>query len=111
MTYESALSLLSAHGQQHLLRFWNELDEPQRASLLADIASVDLDLIGRIYREQVVDPVQIGTSEKVEPLRGEKLASGGRASLEASGLELLRAGKAAAFLVAGGQGTRLGHDG
>jgi UDP-N-acetylglucosamine/UDP-N-acetylgalactosamine diphosphorylase len=111
MTHQSALSLLSAYGQEHLLRFWSDLDSEQRALLLADIAAVDFDLMARLHREQVLNPEIIGAQETVEPLRGEQISEGGRAELEKSGLELLRAGKAAAFLVAGGQGTRLGHDG
>jgi UDP-N-acetylglucosamine/UDP-N-acetylgalactosamine diphosphorylase len=111
MTYESARALLKPHGQEHLLRFWDELDAESRASLLADIATLDLDLIGRLHREQVMNPEPFAAGEKLEPLRGEQITEVGRADLEALGLDLLRAGKAAAFLVAGGQGTRLGHDG
>ena len=111
ITFESASSLLKKYGQEHLLRFWDELSEDERKVLLADIASVDFDLMKRLHDEQVVNPVVIGEKETVEPLRGEQVSAGGRAELEKSGLDLLRAGKAAAFLVAGGQGTRLGHDG
>src|SRR3982751_6903330 len=106
ITYASALALLKQHGQEHLLRFWDELDAEQRNLLLSDIASVDFELIARLHREQVLNPEIIGEKEIVGPLRGEQISGAGRAELEKSGTDLLRAGLAAAFLVAGGQGTQ-----
>jgi UDP-N-acetylglucosamine pyrophosphorylase len=111
MTHSETLSLLESRGQTHLLRFWDEIDPAEREAFLAEIAAVDFDLLDRIYQEQVVNSFTVGTAETVQPLRGEKVSAADRALLEQSGLELLGAGKAAAFLVAGGQGTRLGHDG
>ncbi len=111
LTYESAFELLKPQGQEHLLRFWDELNADERTSLLADIETLDLALIHKVFQEQVLNPVIIGEKETVEPLRGTQISMEGRAELGKAGLELLRAGKAAAFLVAGGQGTRLGHDG
>src|SRR5690606_42057529 len=43
MTYESALDVLTRHGQTHLLRFWNELDAAARETLLAEIAAIDFE--------------------------------------------------------------------
>lgn len=111
MTYESALTLLASHGQSHLLRFWDELDAPAREGLLADIAAIDFDLITKLHRDLVVNAAPLSAEEKIEPLRGEKLAPARRADAGVVGMEALRQGRCAAFLVAGGQGTRLGHDG
>ena len=38
---------LARHGQEHLLRFWDELDDAQRARLAEDIGQIDLDLVDR----------------------------------------------------------------
>ncbi len=114
MTYASALSLLSRHGQSHLLAFWDELDETQRTSLLSDIAAIDFDLVARLHRELVAPSPSSAPNdpdESVEPLRGKNPTAWERAAFRDSGLQALAAGKCAAFLVAGGQGTRLGHDG
>ena len=42
MNHQEASALLSAHGQSHLLAFWDRLDEPSRTSLLAQIEALDM---------------------------------------------------------------------
>ncbi len=48
---------LAQVGQDHLLRFWNKLDENQRAKLHSQLNAIDFDLINRLYRgeEKAVD--------------------------------------------------------
>lgn len=107
-------ALLSRHGQSHLLAFWNELDDARRASLLADIAAIDFDLVAKLHRELVSPgPAAAGAASeaRIEPLRGRNPSSAERATFREAGLRALSEGRCAAFLVAGGQGTRLGHDG
>ncbi|HAP00060.1 MAG TPA: UDP-N-acetylglucosamine pyrophosphorylase [Fibrobacteres bacterium] len=104
-------SLTARHGQEHLLRFWDALDAAQRAQLAQDIGAIDFDLMARLHRDLLQNPSPIHTSEKIKPLEGSSLTSATRASMTEAGMKALREGKAAAFLVAGGQGTRLGHEG
>jgi UDP-N-acetylglucosamine pyrophosphorylase len=114
MVHEEALSLLARHGQSHLLRFWDELDGGQRDSLLADIAAIDFDLIAKLHADLVVNPFPVAgpsSETSIEPLRGERLSPRALSEAGMTGMEALRQGRCAAFLVAGGQGTRLGHDG
>lgn len=109
LTYSSARDLLARHGQAHLLRFWEELDDAGRAELLADIERIDFPLLERLHRTLGESPVE--TPAAISPLRGSNPDEGARAQFAQAGLDALRAGRCAAFLVAGGQGTRLGHDG
>lgn len=118
MTHDSALSLLARHGQSHLLRFWDELDETARAALLAEIAAIDFDLVAALHRDLVASPASAPSASSapdapaaLSPLRGRTFADDQLAAFRADGLNALAQGRAAAFLVAGGQGTRLGHDG
>jgi UDP-N-acetylglucosamine/UDP-N-acetylgalactosamine diphosphorylase len=111
MTHSSALSLLARHDQSHLLRFWDELDGAQRESLLRDIAGIDFDLVARLHDDLVTSPAPPAAAETVEPLRGQSPSLVERAAHRTDGLAALMRGECAAFLVAGGQGTRLGHDG
>ena len=45
--YEHYRSRLPQYGQEHLLRFWDELNPAQQGELLADLDAVDFDLVSR----------------------------------------------------------------
>src|SRR5207342_3275539 len=97
---------LARHGQEHLLRFWDELDEGERTRLAADLDQIDLDLVDGLVAK-VLDwgePIDPGTIEAPEVVRpGPEDVFTGRG--------VLAAGEVAVVVVAGGQGTRLGFDG
>ncbi|HYX85696.1 MAG TPA: UTP--glucose-1-phosphate uridylyltransferase [Gaiellales bacterium] len=98
---------LAAHGQEHLLRFWDALDEAGRARLDADVRAIDFDLLDALIESLV---------EQAEPdVAGGELEPAQVLAPEADDVELgrraLEAGEVAVVVVAGGQGTRLGFDG
>ncbi len=120
MTDSAALRLdslrdrLRLSGQEHLLRFADELDPAQREELAREIESIDFDLIARLHRELVLNPASTAAVEALAPLQGRDWKSfppSGQSAMTERGRIALKEGKAAAFLVAGGQGTRLGHAG
>jgi len=113
MTYEQALSKLTEQGQEHLLAFWEQLDEGQRAGLLAQIDEIDFADIERMraaLKHQQGDTAPAAAGE-FEPAPVIELADTGDPDVRELGLTALRAGKVGALLVAGGQGSRLGYDG
>ncbi len=107
------------HGQGHVFAFYDQLSEGDRAQLDEEASGIDLneleELVNSLVRsrassnESIADALQ---PADFVPLPG---ASGGDSALWASAREkgeaALRAGRVAAFTVAGGQGTRLGYDG
>ncbi|MHC4479174.1 MAG: UTP--glucose-1-phosphate uridylyltransferase [Planctomycetota bacterium] len=114
---ENVRKLLKQHDQSHLLAFWAELDQPQRQALLAQVQRFDFSNIDRWVAELVrkngpaavpakftaapyYPAIPIGPEHQQKYAQARKL-----------GKELISAGKVAAFVVAGGQGTRLGFDG
>ena len=106
--------LTARFGQEHLLRFWDTLSGPEQEKLALEIQGVDFPLIERLHRELVVNPQPVSGTEILTPLRGqpwETFPSSKRKAIAGIGLNALKEGRAAAFLVAGGQGTRLGHNG
>lgn len=113
MTYDEAAALLEKHGQAHVLRYWERLDQTARGALLEQIARLDFDTVGRMRR--LLEPRPAGE----DAAAGEGPAAPDvvewtpelRAGAKRIGEEALRAGQAAALLVAGGQGSRLGYDG
>jgi UDP-N-acetylglucosamine/UDP-N-acetylgalactosamine diphosphorylase len=107
---------LAQIGQDHVLRFADQLDESGRAKLASQLAALELPRIAELAEQYVrnkpelklptkLEPVQVYPRQATEKLR--KLYDDARAK----GEQMLRAGQIAAFLVAGGQGTRLGYDG
>jgi UDP-N-acetylglucosamine/UDP-N-acetylgalactosamine diphosphorylase len=112
-----AKSLLDAHNQSHVLRFWDELQPADGAALLDQIACIDFDRLDALIAEHVLNPSQPEPPDDIQPAptvpsrpeSDEQAAE--REAARRRGLELLAGGKVAAFVVAGGQGTRLGCEG
>jgi UDP-N-acetylglucosamine/UDP-N-acetylgalactosamine diphosphorylase len=108
-------ALSERFGQGHVFRFWKELDSEERSSLLRQLHGIDFQLMDRLARElsapprkseeAVLSPAPI---VRVPQTREEKEKE---AEARAKGEDLLREGRVAALVVAGGQGTRLGFDG
>lgn len=114
------LNLLKVHGQEHLVAFWDELDDPGRDRLAGQIRGLDFRQVRELHERQ----------------NGKGAGAGGAAGLAAQagppadlvrqpksqhdrdewhraaqfGEGMLSGGKAGAIVVAGGQGTRLGFD-
>jgi UDP-N-acetylglucosamine pyrophosphorylase len=114
--FEQARAHATRHGQEHLLRFWDALDGAERETLAAQILSVDFDQLASLHQDLVKG--QQGQEAEgpgsISPLRAKPWNAfpiPERAAYANQGMRALREGKVAAFLVAGGQGTRLGHNG
>ncbi|MFO0827227.1 MAG: UDPGP type 1 family protein [Phycisphaerales bacterium] len=99
-----------AAGQGHVFRFWSELDATARHALCGQLAAIDLDELKRLHqslatKESAVDVAALSPAPYVA------MKDSARATHRAIGEDLVRSGKVAAFVVAGGQGTRLGWRG
>jgi UDP-N-acetylglucosamine/UDP-N-acetylgalactosamine diphosphorylase len=104
-------------GQGQVFAFYDRLDEAGRRQLLEQAQEIDLGEVDRLVRSLVTGSAQAGVDlEGIAPAPYEPLPEhGGDAAAwvraVAVGEAALRAGRVAAFTVAGGQGTRLGYDG
>ncbi len=103
-----------AAGQGQVFRFWKKLNIADREALASQAAEVDLEELGRLLAGEGEEGS--GGLESLEPapyvpLPAERGKALEWAEARERGEALLRAGKVAAFTVAGGQGTRLGFDG
>lgn len=107
MTYEEAVQKLAPAGQEHLLKYFDEISEEQKKDLLRQVEALDLSLLDCLKTKE-------GGLDKGElaPLGALTLAEieEKREQYEQRGLEAIRVGKVGAVLLAGGQGTRLGLD-
>lgn len=104
-------------GQGQVFEFFDELDSDGQQALLAQAETIDLSEVEELVEEHVFGGQHASLDlDGLEPAPFvASPASGGdtsqwEAAWEA-GAEAIRAGRVAAFCVAGGQGTRLGYDG
>ncbi|MCU0792401.1 MAG: UDPGP type 1 family protein [Opitutaceae bacterium] len=117
MTPHTLITAFQQAGQGHVFAHFEHLSASQQAELLADAAEVDLAEIAELNRTLVQKSAAAGVDlSDLEPAPYEALPkNGGDAAAWAEakrlGEEALKAGRVAAFVVAGGQGTRLGYDG
>ncbi len=98
---------LEKYGQQHLLKYYEELTQEQRQELLDQIEATDMTVLEACHHRE-----EIAQKGVITPLAAMQLdeIEAGTESFTASGLEAIRRGEVGAVLLAGGMGTRLGSD-
>jgi UDP-N-acetylglucosamine/UDP-N-acetylgalactosamine diphosphorylase len=104
-------------GQGQVFAFFDGLAPDEQKRLLAEAAEIDLEEVAHLTRTLLAKGAVAGVNlTGLAPAPYEQRPEhGGDASAweraKRAGEEALRAGRVAAFTVAGGQGTRLGYDG
>ena len=110
MNYAEAEKMLKSCGQEHVLAYWKKLNKTEQKALLEQVAAIEPKNVARcaaaLKSGGDVPDSSKGKAAKVAELKGAALKSA-----IAVGEKELRAGRVAALLVAGGQGSRLGYDG
>lgn len=114
---QSFISKFEAAGQGQVFQFFDQLDESGKAKLLAQAKTIDLAEISDLVQAHVLGEAHAFINlEGLEPAPYISLPNNEASATEwqrafDAGAEAIRAGRVAAFTVAGGQGTRLGYDG
>ena len=110
-TFEEIKWKLKKYGQEHLLNGYDKLDENKKQQLLEQLDKIDYSLINILYNN-IKKEVDL-TNSKIEPIQyfdkyklNEKYKE-----FENIGEKAIKEGKLAVVTMAGGQGTRLGHNG
>lgn len=101
---------LARRGQAHALAMLDQLDPAGRRALLDQLRGLDFALLDEM-RRTLGEPAAAALGAAVEPARAERLAGTDLAAARARGEAALRDSRVGVILVAGGQGTRLGHPG
>ncbi len=117
MVTHSLVAVFQQAGQGHVFAHFDGLGADQQAELLADAGEIDLAEVAELNRTlvQKSDAAGLDLSD-LSPAPYVALPKNGGdaaawAAVKEAGEAALRAGRVAAFVVAGGQGTRLGYDG
>ena len=104
MNYNAAMEKLKKYGQEHVLKYYDELPDEQRNTLIEQIDRTDFTVIGQAAetgKRGIIAPIKAMTIPEIAM---------GRERFERIGMEAVKAGKLGAVLLAGGMGTRLGSD-
>lgn len=112
----TAIDALIAAGQHDLAKALEHADGSGQQKLADQVADLDLDLVGELIDtfvngDQTDKPLGEVTEADTIPLPSDDASLATESDARVAGEALLTAGKVAAFLLAGGQGSRLGFDG
>ena len=107
MNFQEAKEKLEKFGQEHVLKYYDELTETEKQDLIQQIDETDFAVLENCKN--------LGKSEgrgKFEPLAAMQVDEIEKRHDEffKVGVETIKAGKVGAVLLAGGMGTRLGSD-
>lgn len=114
--------VLEQTGQDHLLKFYEELSNEEKSQLRSDLADIDWRYLQKVYKEEVLPRIDDGKLKQalkiddtlLKELPSECIEGTTRCDQDTLnkyrtiGLTSIGQGKVAALLLAGGQGTRLG---
>jgi len=102
--------LAGEYGQEHIFRYWDTLDTGARARFLEDLARIDFPLMRRLAETWILNAPEPERFSDIQPIPVIPAEPEDPAAV-AAGEDALSRGEVGLFLVAGGQGTRLGFPG
>jgi UDP-N-acetylglucosamine/UDP-N-acetylgalactosamine diphosphorylase len=98
-------------GNGSLFENWDSMSEQERGKLIDDISDVDFNLIKKLFATKESAADDNFKPAPFIPLPSSDTARKERKAAEEAGSGHISAGRTAAFIVAGGQGSRLGYEG
>ena len=107
MTLEAAKQKLEKYGQEHVLKYYDELSDAEKEALLTQIEETDMSILAscknreELAKKGVITPLAAMELDEIEA---------NRELFYNTGLAAIKEGKVGALLLAGGMGTRLGSD-
>lgn len=107
MTLEQAKNKLVKYGQEHVLKYYEELSAKEQEALLKQILAADMSALSSSQNKEELNPR--GVITPLAAMQLEEIQSN-QEQYTAIGLEAIRQGKMGAVMLAGGMGTRLGSD-
>ena len=112
MNYEEFVEKVTSYGQEHLINLYERINDEKKKALLEQISNVDFDeakrLFGLTKEKKEFGDVKI---EPIEACDASTLSEEEKERLTQIGIKAIKDGKLAVVMMAGGQGTRLGHNG
>ncbi len=106
MDKSEALKVLKEHGQEHVMKGFDDLSSDLQAQLLRQIEEIDWETIALVGQDSE------GFEGDIEPLGAVDVSQieARKEEFTKAGIDAIKEGKIGAVLLAGGMGTRLGLD-
>jgi UDP-N-acetylglucosamine pyrophosphorylase len=109
--YESTINKVYNSKNSHVFDYWDKINKEEKKILLEDLKDVDFDLLKKLHSEN-----HISNDNKYHPapyisLPENAIDNENYNKAKITGLEYIKSGKVSVFIVAGGQGSRLGFNG
>lgn len=104
----------TAAKQEHVFKYLDKLTEEEKKTLLADLESIDPNGVNQLYSDLIVNKKkdQEIKDAKIERIESELVCPSDTVGAEQKqlGHDIIRTGKVAVVVLAGGQGSRLGFE-
>lgn len=117
MSIDNLKKRYEAAGQDHLFKFWANLSQAERDALTAQLQSLDIERVNRIYKKAIAAEAALSDpsaqAESIEPIPKDATDTvvgnpEKQQEWRRIGLDAISRGQVGVLLMAGGQGTRLG---
>lgn len=112
MNFEEFKSILEKYNQEHVLFAYERASDEKKKELISQVERIDFEQMKKLY-ELSQNPPKFENAQ-IEPIKyfdTLKLTDEEKENFTKIGEEVIKSGKLACVTMAGGQGTRLGHNG
>ena len=112
INFDSIQKNLNKYNQEHLLDFYNELNNNEKEILLNQLINIDFEKVNLLYndlknfsipKDEIIEPLDYYIKEDFSDIEKNELLTIGEKNLKQNNYAIVT--------MAGGQGTRLGHKG
>lgn len=109
---QDVIELLKEYNQEHIINLLETLEEDKKEELINQIRNIDFHQIMELYENTKRDvEIKENKIEAISYLDKEKLYKNEKDEFNELGEKVITSGQYAVVTMAGGQGTRLGHNG
>ena len=109
---QDAVELLKTYNQEHIIKLLNRITDEEKEKLIEQINKIDFHQIMELYDNTKKDvKIKENKIENISYLDKAKLTKEQKEEFDKLGAQTISKGEYAVVTMAGGQGTRLGHNG